>query len=150
MGSQKEHPPPPTCPPSLSFCALLPARQLPFLPALEAEVLEAVTVNTMMNTLIPSTTSMESMMTSTTQTLERRGTDMRLEIWRENIMSIYLMEEFNMSNTMQMVTMEALLWTLLMKEKRTIQITMAKDMEEDICSFSKSELLFLFMKLFVN
>merc|ERR1719369_316270 len=49
-----------------------------------------------MSTQTLSTSNMESMMTSTTQTLVRRGTEMKQEILRENTMSTFLMEGSNM------------------------------------------------------
>merc|ERR1719308_208253 len=63
-----------------------------------------------MRSLILSTSSMEYMMTSITQTLVKKGLVMKLVISRENIMYTFLMEGSSMSSTMLMATMVVLSW----------------------------------------
>merc|ERR1712013_114083 len=73
-----------------------------------------------MRSLILSTSSMEFMMTSITQTLVKKGLEMKLVILRESIMYTFLMEGSSMSSTMLMATMVVLSWRSNMMERHTI------------------------------
>ena len=84
------------------------------------EELEVMVEIITMRSLILSTSSMESMMTSITQTLVKKGLEMKLVISRENIMYTFLMEGSSMSSTMLMATMVVLLWRSNMMEKHII------------------------------
>merc|ERR1719317_1700037 len=77
-----------------------------------------------MRSLILSTSSMEFMMTSITQTLVKKGLVMKLVISRENIMYTFLMEGSSMSFIMLMVTMVVLSWRSNMMEKHIILNTL--------------------------
>merc|ERR1711942_123014 len=84
------------------------------------EWLEDMVVTITMRSLILSTSSMECMMTSITQTLVKKGLVMRLVISRESIMYTFLMEGSSMSYTMLMATMVVLSWRSNMMEKHII------------------------------
>merc|ERR1719481_320340 len=64
----------------------------------------------MMKSLILSTSNMEFMMTSITQTLVKKGMVMKLVISRESTTSTFLMGESSMLSTMLMETMVAPSW----------------------------------------
>merc|ERR1711982_134269 len=84
------------------------------------EVLVDMVEIIIMRSLIPSTSSMECMMTSITQTLVKKGLEMKLVILRESIMFTFLMEGSSMSSTMLMATMGVLSWRSNMMEKHII------------------------------
>merc|ERR1712121_427680 len=81
-----------------------------------------------MRSLILSTSSMESMMTSITQTLVKKDMGMKVVTLRESIMFTFLMEGSSMSSTMLMVTMVVLSWRSNIMEKHTILNTLGMGM----------------------
>merc|ERR1712112_349574 len=97
------------------------------------EVLVDMVEIIIMRSLIPSTSSMESMMTSITQTLVKKGLEMKLVILRESIMYTFLMEGSSMSSTMLMATMVVLSWRSNMMEKHIILNTLGMGMV-DMCN----------------
>merc|ERR1711862_974092 len=84
------------------------------------EVLVDMVEIIIMRSLIPSTSSMEFMMTSITQTLVKKGLEMKLVISKESIMYTFLMEGSSMSSTMLMATMGVLSWRSNMMEKHIV------------------------------
>merc|ERR1711970_1202967 len=92
------------------------------------EVLEDMVEIITMRSLIPSTSSMECMMTSITQTLEKKDLVMKLVILRESTMFTFLMGGYSMSSIMLMVTMVVLSWRSSMMEKHTILNMLGMDM----------------------
>merc|ERR1711970_1565284 len=92
------------------------------------EVLEDMVEIITMRSLIPSTSSMECMMTSITQTLEKKDPVMKLVILRESTMYTFLMGGSSMSSTMLMATMVVLSWRSSMMERHTIMNMLGMDM----------------------
>merc|ERR1711970_848287 len=88
------------------------------------EVLEDMEEIITMRSLILSTSSMECMMTSITQTLEKKGLVMKLVILRESTMYTFLMEGSSMPSIMLMATMGVLSWRSNMMERHTILNTL--------------------------
>merc|ERR1712090_53751 len=80
---------------------------------------DMVEIITMRN-LILSTPSMECMMTSITQTLEKKDLVMKLVILRESTMFTFLMGGSSMSSIMLMATMVVLSLRSSMMERHTI------------------------------
>merc|ERR1712055_770091 len=93
------------------------------------DMVESIT----MRSLILSTSSMECMMTSITQTSVKKDMAMKAGILRERIMFTFLMEGFSMSSTMLMGTMVVLSWMSNMMERHTILITMDMEDMNKIC-----------------
>merc|ERR1711862_298598 len=105
----------------LAICFLaVPALSLPSPAGGVVEGLEVMVGIITMRSLILSTSSMECMMTSITQTLVKKGLEMKLVILRESIMYTFLMEGSSMSSTMLMATMVVLSWRSNMMEKHII------------------------------
>merc|ERR1711862_269247 len=96
------------------------------------EELEVMVEIITMRSLILSTSSMEFMMTSITQTSVKKDMVMKLVISRESIMFTFL-EGSSMSSIMLMVTMVVLSWRSNMMERHTILITMAMEDMTKIC-----------------
>merc|ERR1711862_78681 len=97
------------------------------------EVLEGMVEIITMRSLILFTSSMESMMASITQTLVKKGLEMKLVILRESIMYTFLMEGSSTSSTMLMVTMEVLSWRSNMMERHTILSMLGMGDMVDMC-----------------
>merc|ERR1719369_319363 len=76
------------------------------------------------------------MMTSITQTLEKKGLVMKLVILRESTMFTFLMGGYSMSSIMLMVTMVVLSWRSSMMERHTILNMLGMDMV-DMCRAMK-------------
>merc|ERR1712105_552053 len=100
------------------------------------EVLEDMVENITMKSLILSTSSMECMMTSITQTLEKKGLVMKAGILRESTMYTFLMGGSSMSSIMLMATMVVLSWRSSMMERHTILNMLGMDMV-DMCRAMK-------------
>merc|ERR1711862_653227 len=100
------------------------------------EELEVMVEIITMRSLILSTSSMEFMMTSITQTSVKKDMVMKVVISRESTMFTFLMEGSSMSSTMLMVTMVVLSWRSNMMERHTILITMAMEDMNEICDNS--------------
>merc|ERR1711970_1712877 len=120
----------------------LPSQLLVYLVLLEVlvEVLEDMVEIITMRSLILSTSSMEYMMTSITQTLEKKGLVMKLVILRESTMFTFLMGGSSMSSIMLMVTMVVLSWRSSMMEKHIILNTLGM---VDMCKTVASPLICL-------
>merc|ERR1712183_628062 len=81
-----------------------------------------------MRSLTLSISSTGSMMTSITQTLEKKELVMELVILRESTMYTFLMEGSSMSSIMLIVTMVVLSWRSSMMEKHIILNTLGMGM----------------------
>merc|ERR1711970_25541 len=93
-----------------------------------------------MRSLILSTSSMEYMMISITQTLEKKDLVMKLAILRESTMYTFLMGGSSMSSIMLMATMVVLSWRSSMMEKHIILNTLGM---VDMCNTVHSPLICL-------
>merc|ERR1711942_557698 len=90
-----------------------------------------------MRSLILSTSSMEFMMTSITQTLVKKDMVMKVVILRESIMYTFLMEGSSMLPIMLMETMVVLSWRSNMMEKHIILSMLGTGMV-DMCKPMKN------------
>merc|ERR1711970_368228 len=107
------------------------------------EVLEDMVEIITMRNLILSTSSMECMMTSITQTLEKKDLVMKLVILRESTMFTFLMGGSSMSSIILMVTMVVLSCRSSMMERHAILNMLGMVDMVDMCNTAPSPLICL-------